>query len=136
MVLVGLNKSIEGVLLRLSMVLAGQGMGMILTELNRMVLSGLSKLLVVWYVTGWTGYVTCRTWYGTSRSEHGTSRTGYGTGRTEHGASRTGYGTGGTGLGMVLVGLMAPAEDFPHEQHRLLLLSLNPGWQAGTANPQ
>ena len=66
------------------------------TDRNRMVLSGLSKLLVVWYVTGWTGYVTCRTWYGTSRSEHGTSRTGYGTGRTEHGASRTGYGTGGT----------------------------------------
>ena len=106
------------------------------TDRNRMVLSGLSKLLVVWYVTGWTGYVTCRTWYGTSRIEHGTGRTGYVTDRTEHGASRTGYGTGGTGLGMVLVGLMAPAEDFPHEQHRLLLLSLNPGWQAGTANPQ
>ena len=40
-------------------------------------------------------------------------------------------------LGMVLVGLMAPAEDFPHHyQHRLLLLSLNPGRQARTANPQ
>ena len=73
------------------------------TDRNRMVLSGLSKLLVVWYVTGWTGYgtgwtgyVTCRTWYGTSRIEHGTGRTGYVTDRTEHGASRTGYGTGGT----------------------------------------
>ena len=104
----GLNKSIVvEVLMRLVMVLAGQGMGMILTEMG-------------WYCRDQANY-----WY-----------SGYGTSRTEHGTSRTGYGTGGTGLGMVLVGLMAPAEDFPHEQHRLPLLSLNPGWQAGTANPQ
>ena len=58
----GLNKSIVvEVLMRLVMVLAGQGMGMILTEMG-------------WYCRDQANY-----WYsgyGTSRTEHGTSRTG------------------------------------------------------------